>query len=302
MSILVVGSVALDSIKTPFREVHDVVGGSATYFAAAASYFSPVRIVAVVGTDFPFEEIAFLEERGVNFKGLQVREGRTFRWAGEYDQDLKERKSLCTQLNVFSTFSPALPQGYRGSEYLFLGNIEPRLQLQVLKQVDCPKLKICNTMNFWIEGWRGQLLQTLAEVDILIINDSEAFQLSGEYDLQRASQLIQSMGPEAVVITRGEEGIFVAQGATSLSVPAFPPKHLVDPTGAGDSFCGGFVGYLAQSGGHSQAHLREAALYGATLASFTIEHFGLEGLKSITWEEIESRYTRLRAQVNTQGR
>lgn len=296
MSILVVGSVALDSVKTPFGEIKDAVGGSATYFAVAASYLSPVRMVAVVGADFPHEEIAFLKERAVDFKGLQTVEGRTFRWSGEYSQDLKNRRSLCTRLNVFSGFHPALPEEYRDSEYVFLANIDPELQLNVLEQVERPKLTVCNTMNFWIEGKRSQVLKTLGVVDALIVNDSEALQLSGENDLRKASRAIQSMGPEMVIITKGEQGVFVANGGLFFSSPAYPFGTVTDPTGAGDSFAGGFIGYLAKTGDHNEAHLREAVIYGAVLASFAIERFGLEGLRTLTWEQIEARCERLRTQ------
>jgi len=261
MSLLVVGSVALDSVETPFGRREDVLGGSATYFSTAASFFGPVRLVATVGEDFPEEHVRFLAERGVDLAGLERRAGRTFRWKGRYEFDLNTAHTLETQLNVFGDFQPALPAAYRDSQYVFLGNIDPDLQRRVLDQVEAPRFVACDTMNFWIGSKRQSLLETLRRVDMLFVNDAEARQLAGEH-------------------------VFAAS--------AYPLASLFDPTGAGDSFAGGFMGYLARAGREEPDVLRRAIVMGSVLASFAVEQFSLDRLASLGHDEIRARYGEFR--------
>jgi sugar/nucleoside kinase (ribokinase family) len=246
MSLLVVGSIALDSVKTPFGEAEEVLGGSATYFAVAARFFTPVQMVAVVGQDFPKEHLEFLRQRDIELSGLEVRPGRTFRWRGEYGYQLNEARTLETQLNVFETFRPNLPDAYRTSDVVFLANIDPEIQLEVLHQVKRPRLVACDTMNFWIEGKRDALLRTLREVDVVIINDGEARELAGEPNLVKAAQKILGLGPKTLIIKRGEYGALMFNEHRTFAAPAYPLETVFDPTGAGDSFAGGFMGYLAR--------------------------------------------------------
>jgi len=290
MSILVVGSVALDSVETPLGKVKDALGGSATYFSASASYFTNVNVVAVVGDDFPFGEIDFLKDRGVNFDGLIKKQGKTFRWGGKYNFDLNQRETLFTHLNVFESFDPVLPEHYRDIPYVFLANIHPALQLKVLEQVKSPKLIVMDTMNFWIEGTPDLLKKALEKINILIINDSEVLQLSEESNLFIGAKKIQQMGPEILVIKKGEHGALMIENESYFWAPAFPLEKVEDPTGAGDTFAGGFVGYLAKVKDHKQKNLRKAVLYGSTLASFCVEKFSLNRLKEVTSVEIEKRY------------
>ncbi|MDP6051597.1 MAG: PfkB family carbohydrate kinase [Candidatus Latescibacteria bacterium] len=292
MSILVVGSVAFDSVKTPYDEAEESIGGSATYFSAAASFYTPVDIVAVVGRDFPRESLQFLSERHVDLSGLEVADGQTFRWAGEYEPNMNDRQTLDTQLNVFADFHPNLTDRHREQPFVFLANIDPELQGSVLHQTMDPKLIVCDTMDFWISGKREALLETLTKVDVLIINDSEARELVDDYNLARAANQILDLGPRAVVIKRGEHGATLITQGTYFSVPAFPVLTVIDPTGAGDSFAGGFVGYLAKSQDTSDTALKNAMVHGSVMASFNVEDFSIRRLESLTQHEMDHRYER----------
>ncbi|MBM3262135.1 MAG: sugar kinase [candidate division Zixibacteria bacterium] len=292
MSILVVGSVAFDSVKTPFGGVEEAIGGSATYFSAAASFFAPVDIVAVVGQDFPHDLLSFLRQRDVDLSGLQTVEGRTFRWAGEYEPNMNDRRTLDTQLNVFADFRPVLSDRHRERPYVFLANIDPELQGRVLEQVAAPELVVCDTMDFWITGKKDVLMQTLSRVDVLILNDSETRQLVEDHNLARAAHKILALGPRAVVIKRGEHGATLVTGDTYFAVPAFPVLSVTDPTGAGDSFAGGFVGYLARSADTGDDGLKKAMVHGSVMASFNVEDFSVRRLEMLMTHEIEHRLER----------
>ena len=294
MSLLVVGSVAFDSVKTPFGQAQEVLGGSATYFSAAASFFTEVDLVAVVGDDFPSETLAFLSERRVRLDGLARRPGKTFRWRGEYGFQLNEARTLETQLNVFRDFRPELPDSYKEASYVFLANIDPDLQTDVLRQVKRPKVIAADTMNFWIEGKKDSLLRTLKEVDILIINDGEARELAREFNLVKAARKILSFGPKTVIVKRGENGALMFDGRAIFAAPAYPLESVFDPTGAGDSFAGGFMGHLARSGNATEAAIRQGVIYGSVMASFNVESFSLDRLKTLRPEEIEARYRAFR--------
>jgi sugar/nucleoside kinase (ribokinase family) len=290
MSLLVVGSVALDSLETPFGRREDVLGGSASYFSACASFFGPTRLVAVVGEDFPEEHVRFLAGRGVDLAGLARRPGRTFRWKGRYEFDLNTAHTLDTQLNVFAEFRPELPSHYCDSEYVFLGNIDPDLQRAVLDQVRAPRFVACDTMNFWISSKRESLLRTLRRVDMLFVNDAEARQLADEHNVVKAARRILSYGPRAVVVKRGEHGALFFSGEEVFAASAYPLAAVFDPTGAGDSFAGGFMGYLAHGRSEDQATLRRAIVLGSVLASFTVEQFSLDRLRTLTAAEIRARF------------
>ncbi|HEU4383359.1 MAG TPA: PfkB family carbohydrate kinase [Anaeromyxobacteraceae bacterium] len=294
MPLLVVGSVALDSVETPFGHRDEVLGGSGTYFSVCASFFGPVRLVAVVGQDFPEEHLRFLESRQVDLAGLERRSGRTFRWKGRYDFDLNQAHTLDTQLNVFADFRPALPAAWRGSRHVFLGNIDPDLQRQVLDQVRGPRFVACDTMNYWIETKRQSLLETLRRVDMLMVNDAEARELAGEANVVKAARAILRLGPRAVVVKRGEYGALYFSGQEVFAASAYPLPAVFDPTGAGDSFAGGFMGYLARSRGHDHAVMRRAMVVGGVLASFAVEQFSLDRLRTLTQEEIRARYAEFR--------
>ena len=288
-SILVVGSVAFDSVKTPFGEAEDVLGGSATYFSVAASFFSPVRVVAVVGSDFGDEHAATFKRHNIDTAGLVRAEGRTFRWKGEYGFDLNEAHTLDTQLNVFETFKPEIPDSYRDSKYVFLGNIDPELQLQVLEQIEEPRVVACDTMNFWIDGKMDALKRTLGRVDILVINDGETRMLAGEANLVRAANKIRTMGPRILIVKRGEYGVLMFNEHSIFGAPAFPLEEVSDPTGAGDSFAGGFMGHLARSGDLSPANFRRAMVFGATTGAFAVERFSVQRFREIDFAEITER-------------
>lgn len=290
MSIVVVGSVALDSVKTPQGAVEDSLGGSATYFSVSASYFSPVRLVAVVGDDFPEAHVKLLKKHKVDVSGLQRVPGKTFRWKGHYLNDLNAAETLDTQLNVFASFSPELPKAYRDSEYVFLANIDPELQLEVLSQIKKPKLVACDTMNFWITGKSKALKKTIRHVDILVINEAEAKQFAEEDNLVKAARRICSWGPDSLVIKRGEFGALLFSGGKIFAAPALPLEKIVDPTGAGDTFAGGFMGYLAQSGRINERELRRAVIMGSVMASFNVEDFSLRRLDRLNKADIRSRY------------
>ena len=290
MSLLVVGSVALDTVETPFGRVKDAPGGSALYFSAAASYFCSVKVVGVVGNDFPVESVDFLRKRNVNLDGLHVSDGDTFRWSGRYGYDLNERETIETRLNVFASFQPKILESYRDSEYVFLANIDPQLQLDVLKQVSRPKLVACDTMNFWIEGEKDQLLKVLGKADVVIMNDSEVRELAAEPDLLKASRRFLDIGPDVVIVKKGEHGAIMVSKDSFFAIPAFPTELVFDPTGAGDSFAGGLMGYLASSEDVSEMNLRRAMVYGSVMASFNVERFSFERLKDLKDEEIKERF------------
>lgn len=296
--LLVVGSVALDSIRTPFGEAADVLGGSATYFAYAASFFTQVRLVAVVGADFPGSHLDLLARRRVDLAGLQVSSGETFRWAGEYGYDLNEAKTVDTRLGVFADFRPALPSHFRTTPFLFLANIDPELQLDVLRKVERPKLIALDTMNFWIQGKREALQRVLAEVDAVVINDTEARMLAQEPNLIKAARAILGYGPKTVVVKRGEYGALMATDGRFFFAPAFPLESVFDPTGAGDTFAGGFMGCLARAGTMDEASFRRAIVYGSVMASFTVEDFSLSRLLRLEASEIEERYRGFREMMH----
>ena len=293
-NVLIVGSMALDDVKTPFGEIKDALGGAAVYSSIAASYFAPVRIVGVVGNDFPEEHVAFLSSRNVDLKGMQRAEGKTFHWAGYYDFDLNQAHTLETHLNVFQQFRPVIPQEYRSSKYVFLANIDPELQLQVLDQVDKPKLTVCDTMNFWIDTKKEALLEVLKRVDIAFLNDAEARQLCGTTSLVKAAYKLCEIGPKMVVIKKGEHGALMIANGTYFSAPSYPLEEVIDPTGAGDSFAGGFIGYVAGTDDISHDNLRKAVVFGSTIASFNVEDFSLRRLSTITRKEILDRYNEFR--------
>jgi sugar/nucleoside kinase (ribokinase family) len=290
MSLLVVGSVAFDGIETPQGRVDRTLGGAASYFALAASHFAPVRIVAVVGEDFTDRDRAVFRGRKIDMAGVERVAGKSFYWAGRYSQNMNERTTLATELNVFAAFDPKLPASYLDSRYVFLGNIDPTLQRSVLKQVRVrPKLVGLDTMNYWISGTNAELRETLKHVDILTINDDETRQLTSEHNLLRAAKHIFKMGPSTLIIKRGEHGAIMVHKNFLFSVPAYPLEAVVDPTGAGDTFAGGFMGYLAGKGRVNEQTLRSAMVYGSVLASFTVERFGVERLAKVTRKEIAAR-------------
>jgi sugar/nucleoside kinase (ribokinase family) len=290
MSLLVVGSVAFDALETPFGKVDRTLGGAATYFAVAASFFTRVNLVAVVGNDFTRRDAAIFRGRRVDLRGLERAPGKTFFWAGRYGANLNERVTLATDLNVFATFDPKLPPQFCGSKYIFLANIDPTLQRSVLHQVHgAPKLVALDTMNYWIERTPEALRETLRHVQVLMINDEETRQLSNEYNLLRAARHIFRMGPSTLVIKRGEHGALMVHDDSIFAVPGLPLEEVHDPTGAGDSFAGGFMGYLASAGRINDTTLRRAMIYGSVLGSFTVERFGLDRLRTLTRREIEAR-------------
>jgi sugar/nucleoside kinase (ribokinase family) len=294
MSLLVVGSVALDSVETPFGARENVLGGSATYFSAAASLLTKVSVVGVVGEDFPLGDLDFLRQRGVDLEGLEKVPGRTFRWKGKYGFDLNSAQTLDTQLNVFEHFQPRLGAAARKAERIFLGNIDPELQMRVLEQAERPRLVCADTMNFWITGKRAALLKLLPRVDVLMVNDSEVRQLAGESNVIKAAHAAQKMGARNVVVKRGEYGALLVDGERSFYAPAFPLADVVDPTGAGDSFAGGFLGLLDRLNTNDPAALRQATVMGATIASFTVEQFSLDRLRDLSLEDVRKRFDAFR--------
>jgi sugar/nucleoside kinase (ribokinase family) len=290
VSLLVVGSVAFDGLESPYGKVERALGGAATYFAVAASLFTHVNLVAIVGDDFTSKDAEIFHGRTIDIEGLERAAGKTFFWAGKYSQNLNERITLVTELNVFADFKPKLPESYRKSKYVFLANIAPDLQRDVLKQVSKrPRIVALDTMNYWIERTNSELRETLKHVDILLINDSETRQLSSEHNLLRAAKHIFKMGPSTLVVKRGEYGAMMVDKNGVFCVPAFPLEEPHDPTGAGDSFAGGFMGYLAGAGQKNDAALRRAMVYGSVLGSFAVERFGLERLRSLKRSEIHAR-------------
>ena len=298
MAILVVGSVAYDTVETPFGRAERVLGGSASFFSVAASFFTPVNLVAVVGQDFGEREMSAFRGRDIDLEGLERTAGETFHWAGKYSYDLNARETLFTHLNVFEHFQPRLPASYRGSDHVFLGNIHPDLQRDVLDQVPQPKLVVCDTMNYWISRTPAELKETLRRVDVLLINDAEARELSGEWNMVRAARVIQAMGPGVLVVKKGEHGVLMFGQDGSFAAPAYPLEEVFDPTGAGDTFAGGFMGYLAAAHGEAGLQrgkvddqiLRRAVIMGSTLASFCVEAFSLDRLVRLTRAEIDGRF------------
>ena len=297
MSILVVGSVAFDTIATPSGRVSDILGGAATYFALAASYFTEVRMVAVVGEDFTSENEAVLKKRGVDTRGIERTQGKTFRWGGQYLDNLNEAKTDFTELNVFEKFQPRIPKEYSDTQFLFLANIHPTLQTAVRLEMNGVRLTGGDTMNFWIQGTPKELSETLKLVNVLLINDTETKMLAGEQNLPRAANKVLAMGPSALVVKHGEYGatIFFREGAFGLGshpfrAPALPIEEVKDPTGAGDSFAGGFMGYIASQGEINREVLKRALFYGGVMGSFAVEHFGTERLQNLTREEIDARF------------
>jgi sugar/nucleoside kinase (ribokinase family) len=297
MSVLVVGSVALDSVETPFGKADEVLGGSATMFASSACHFGPVQLVGVVGSDYPLHKLDPLRERGVDLAGLERAEGESFRWRARYRHDLNSAETLETRLGVFSHFRPQIPEAFRNAPYVFLGNIDPRLQLDVLRQVARPKLVACDTMNFWIESRRPDLLELLGQVDAITLNDAEARQLTEEANLVKAARWIMARGPKHVVIKKGEHGAFLFSGESIFFAPAYPLESIFDPTGAGDSFAGGFIGWLAATDDLSEANLRRAVIFGSAMGSFAVEKFSNERTISLTRAEIDARVADFRRLV-----
>ncbi len=289
MGLLVVGSIALDSVETPFGSTHDALGGSATFFGYAATFFHPVMAVGVIGDDFPNEELERMAERGIDISGIERAAGQSFRWKGKYSFDLRNRETIDTQLGVFADFDPKLPDGYPEAKLVFLGNIDPQLQLSVLDQVEQPDLVVCDTMNFWIEGQPDTLMQLLKRVDVLMVNDAEARQLSGDWNIYRAARWILEHGPRMVIIKQGEYDAVLVDDTGIFYVPAFPLEEIYDPTGAGDAFAGGFMGHLARSGDLSPANLRRAMVFGATTGSFAVERFSVQRFQEIGVGEITAR-------------
>ncbi len=288
-ALLVVGSVALDSVETPFGKAENVLGGSGTFFSAAASLLTPVQLVGVVGSDYPMAQLAALAKRGVDLAGVERAEGSSFRWRGRYRHDLNSAETIETHLGVFSHFSPKIPAQFKTAPFVFLANIDPRLQLDVLRQVEKPKLVACDTMNFWIESRRADLVELLKHVDLITLNDGEARQLTDEANLIKAARWILARGPRHVIIKKGENGAFMFTKDSVFFAPAYPLESVFDPTGAGDSFAGGFMGYLAKSGDISAANLRRAMIYGAALGSFAVEKFSIERLLELTPADIATR-------------
>lgn len=289
MSVLVVGSVALDSVETPFGKADEVLGGSANYFSASASHQTAVKLVGVVGSDYPVEKLEPLKSRGVDFAGLETAEGESFRWRGRYRHDLNSAETLETRLGVFSHFRPKLPTQWVDAKYVFLANIDPRLQLEVLKQVKAPKLVACDTMNFWIESRRPDLLELLKHVDLITLNDGEARQLTECANLVQAAKWIMDKGPRTVLIKKGEHGAFMFNRESIFYAPAFPLESVFDPTGAGDSFAGGFMGWLARTDDLSEANMRRAVIVGSAMGSFVVEGFSITRLLEVTRADIDRR-------------
>jgi sugar/nucleoside kinase (ribokinase family) len=290
MSLLVVGSIAFDSIQTPHGRAEEILGGSATFFSVTASYFAPVNVVAVVGEDFGEEHLRVFSSRSIDTTGLERAPGKTFRWRGEYAGDMSEARTLETQLNVFERFAPKIPDAYLQSEFVFLGNIDPCLQLHVRQQLPKARLVACDSMNFWIQGKPEELRRTLATVDMLVVNEGEAQMLSGDENLKRAAAAIHKLGPRIVVVKRGEYGACLFQDNTIFFAPGYPLEQVHDPTGAGDTFAGGFMGHLARASDLLEANLRRALVYGSVMASFVVEEFGVGRLLRLTREDIEARY------------
>lgn len=292
MSLLVVGSVALDSVYTPFGQTADALGGSAVHFAVAASLLHPVQVVGVIGDDFPVAELERLAPRGIDWSGVEHATGESFRWKGKYSYDLQSRETLETRLGVFADFQPRIPPTAADAKFLFLGNIDPVLQLGILDQVSHPVLVACDTMNYWIQSRRDALLELLKRVDLLMVNDAEAREFSGDWNIHRAGRWLLNQGPKRVVIKQGEYGALLLENDRAFAMPAYPLEEVFDPTGAGDAFAGGFMGYLARSGTVDTDSMRRAMVYGATMGSFSVSGFDVQGFTGITPEDVERRVRR----------
>jgi sugar/nucleoside kinase (ribokinase family) len=290
MSVLVVGSVALDSVKTPFGEIEEALGGSATYASVSASFFDAVNLVAVVGDDFAEENVQLLKGFEIDVSGLKRQTGETFRWKGYYTYNLNEAITTETCLNVFADFNPILPDEYKKANHIFLANIDPELQLKVLEQIEKPEIILLDTMNFWIMNKRDSLIKTIERVDILVVNDAEARELTGEANLIKAASKIRSIGPGRVIIKKGEHGALMFSKDGIFSAPAYPIEDIFDPTGAGDTFAGGLIGYLSGVHGKNEEDFKRGVIFGSAMASFVVEKFSLDRLKTLTWEEIRNRY------------
>jgi len=289
MSLLVVGSIALDSIFTPFGETADALGGSAIYFSVAGSLLHPVQVVGVVGGDYPVTELDRLAARGIDWSGVERADGESFRWKGKYSYDLQSRETLETRLGVFAQFQPKIPPSFRSAKFVFLGNIDPELQLGVLEQVARPTLVACDTMNYWIQSKKAALMALLGRVDVLMVNDTEARELSGDWNIHRAGRWILQHGPSRVVIKQGEHGALLIERSRTFYVPAFPLENVFDPTGAGDAFAGGFMAYLARRGSVSEDDIRRAMVVGATMGSYAVEQFGIRGFDDVTLRDVNTR-------------
>lgn len=289
MPLLVVGSVALDSVYTPFGETADALGGSAVFFSVAASLLAPVRVVGVIGNDYPVQELERLAVRGIDWSGVERADGESFRWKGKYSYDLQSRETLETRLGVFASFRPKLPAAWRDTKFVFLGNIDPELQLSILEQTQDPRLVVCDTMNYWIQGKRQELMALLKKVDILLVNDSEARELSGNWNIHKAGRWILSQGPKRVVIKQGEYGALLVEPDRTFYAPAYPLEEVFDPTGAGDAFAGGFMGYLARVDSTAPDQLRRAMVYGAAMGSFAVEGFGIKGFDGVDFDAVQRR-------------
>ena len=292
MGLLVVGSLGLDTVATPFDKVENALGGSAVYISLSASYFSgPTHLVGVVGDDFPKSYLALLESHNIDLEGLQIVEnGKTFRWSGKYHYDLNVRDTLLTELNVFESFNPVIPDKLRKARFVCLGNIDPALQIKVLDQMENPHFVVCDTMNYWIEGKKEELLALLKRVNVLIINDSEARLLSKEPNLVKSAKLIREMGPEILIIKKGEHGALLFTDDVVFSAPAYPMEMIYDPTGAGDSFAGGFIGYLHKTQDLSHENMKCAVVYGSAMASFCVEKFSTKGLEDLEYLRVHDRF------------
>jgi sugar/nucleoside kinase (ribokinase family) len=292
--LLVVGSVALDTVETPFGRADSVLGGSATFFSAAASLLSPVQVVGVVGEDYPVQRLQFLRERGVDLAGLEQAPGPSFRWGGRYSYDLNSRDTLFTELGVFADFSPRIPPRFKGARVVFLGNIDPALQMNVLDQIDAADLVVADTMNFWIEGAREAVLELLGRIDVLMVNDAEARQLAEEPNLLHAARWIQDRGPRVVVVKKGEHGAILFNRKSLFFAPGYPLEQIFDPTGAGDAFAGGFLGYLARAGSFDDSHLRRAMVLGSAMGSFAVEAFSVDRFRDLTRADVARRVREFR--------
>jgi sugar/nucleoside kinase (ribokinase family) len=292
MTLLVVGSVALDSVYTPFGQTADALGGSAVHFAVAASLLHPVQVVGVIGNDFPVDQLERLADRGIDWSGVERAEGESFRWKGKYSYDLQSRETLETRLGVFANFQPRLPAGAESSRFVFLGNIDPELQLGVLEQVREPVLVACDTMNYWIQSRRDSLIELLARVDLLMVNDAEAREFSGDWNIHRAGRWLLKQGPKRVVIKQGEYGALLIEQDRTFAMPAYPLEEVFDPTGAGDAFAGGFMGYLARHGAVDTNAMRRAMVYGAAMGSYAVSGFDIQGFEGITTQDVEARVQR----------
>ncbi len=298
MGLLVVGSIALDSVITPFGETADALGGAAVFFSMAGAVLHPVQVVGVVGNDFPEAHLKTLAARGVDLAGVERMKGESFRWKARYSYDLNSRETLETRLGVFAQFRPRIPDKFRNAKYVFLGNIDPELQLSVLDQVKQPKLVACDTMNYWIQSKKDLLLELLRHIDILMVNDSEARELSGDWNIYRAAQWILGRGPKMVVIKQGEHGALLVDAETTFKAPAYPLEDVFDPTGAGDAFAGGFMAHVARSDDVSFSNLRRAMIYGSAMGSLAVEAFGVQRLEKLTLPEVRGRVKAFRDLVH----